>query len=49
MVLGNSGTGKSTLIRNFINGANLGGTVMEETIGAERYVKEVQVCTNLVL
>ena len=46
VVLGNSGTGKSTLIRNFINGANLRVTVSDETIGAERYVKDVQVCTN---
>ena len=49
VVLGNSGTGKSTLIRNFINGANLRPTVIDETIGAERYVKDVPVCTNTVL
>ena len=49
VVLGNSGTGKSALIRNFINGTNIRSTTTEETIGAERYFKEIEVYVNPVL
>jgi len=49
VVLGNSGTGKSALIRNFIHGSNVRSNTVDETIGAERYFKEIKVFANPIL
>lgn len=49
VILGNSGTGKSTIVKNFVYGMKARSDNKEETIGAERFIKDVEVYINPVL
>jgi putative ribosome biogenesis GTPase RsgA len=41
--LGNSGVGKSSLIKHFVTGRDFKDSI-SMTVGAERFVKDVEVC-----
>jgi len=42
VVLGNSGVGKSSIIRQFIQGNDFKDSSVSKTIGAERFLKDAQ-------
>jgi GTPase SAR1 family protein len=42
VVLGNSGVGKSSIIRQFIQGNDFKDSSVSKTIGAERFIKDAQ-------